>query len=87
MQVERCEPCKGSGVFKGIFHKGDCAACNGGGVVSAETHAALEYPELVAYLRDALKRAQVRPVGWGSAADYEGMRNRRGIGGGNWTGD
>lgn len=92
MPLERCEVCRGAGVIRGIFHTMECAACNGGGFVQPDG-SALEYPALVAQLRlrlaDAMRKAE-RPkegVVGGPARDYEGAKNRRGIGGGNWTGD
>ena len=50
-KLERCEICQGVGVITGIFHVMECAGCNGGGVVRASGEA-LEYPALVAELRE-----------------------------------
>ena len=97
LRLERCEICKGKGHIQGVFHLMECAGCNGGGFVRPDG-SALDYPELVAQLRLRLTRAhrgieQQRVVieraglGGSAAGDYQSMRNRRGVGGGNWTGD
>lgn len=97
LKLERCEICKGLGRIRGVFHVMECAGCNGGGFVRPDG-LALEYPELVTQLRLRLTSAnqgieQQRAVieraglGKGAADDYQGARNRRGVGGGNWTGD
>ncbi|WP_375738058.1 hypothetical protein [Pseudomonas boanensis] len=93
-----CEHCKGEGITKGIFHEMACYACHGSGIVDRETGAAIELGELVLQLRmrltrvntenkalrEQLERAGIVP---GPAQDYAGKKNRRGIGGGHWTGD
>ena len=93
-KLERCEICQGVGVITGIFHVMECAGCNGGGVVRASGEA-LEYPALVAALREQLRAAnrkiehlKIGRVGAGGpAGDYQGRSNRHHRGGGNWTGD
>lgn len=93
-QLERCEICQGLGVITGIFHVMECAGCNGGGVVTPSGQA-LDYPELVAALRDDLRaaRRQIdhlkigRQGAGGPEADYQGRHNKYHRGGGNWTGD
>lgn len=98
--LERCEICGGDGKIRGVFHVMECAACNGGGLVDAETHAALPYRELVEQLRlrvdqlakqrnmqqAALMEAGLWPLK-GPANDYVGQNNKHHRGGGNWTGD
>ena len=98
VRLERCEICQESGAYKGIFHRGACAACNGGGLVLPSGEA-LEPVALVEQLRlrltatardakryrNALEQAGLLP-GSGPAADYCG-NNRRGHGGAHWTGD
>lgn len=97
MKLERCEICEGLGIIQGVFHRMECAGCNGGGVVRPDG-SALEHAELVTQLRLRLTHAQrgieqqqavIKRAGLerGAADDYQGARNRRGIGGGNWTGD
>ncbi|UCP00087.1 hypothetical protein LF844_09820 [Metapseudomonas lalkuanensis] len=92
--------CRGSGVIKGIFHEMPCDACNGAGIVDAKTGERIELAELVVQLRmrltrantenqalqAALEKAGLWPLG-GPADDYAGRKNRRGVGGGNMTGD
>ncbi|MNF74017.1 hypothetical protein D3C84_560380 [compost metagenome] len=98
-KLERCEICQGGGVIKGIFHRMECAGCNGGGFVTPDGQP-LDYPALVQQLRMRLARsgnerrmmqAALEKAGlWplvGPAGDYMGSINRRGNGGGNWTGD
>lgn len=46
-----CDVCQGSGRFKGMFHSGPCASCDGAGIVSAETGEALPASEIVPVLR------------------------------------
>ncbi|MBX9754657.1 MAG: hypothetical protein K2X80_07885 [Pseudomonadaceae bacterium] len=94
----RCEVCQGIGFIKGIFHRMECAACNGSGLINRDTCEALEPAAMVVQLRQRLNwatrqvevlRAQLEQAGLagGPAQDYVGMNNRRGNGGGNWTGD
>lgn len=97
--LAECGACLGKGVIRGVFHQMACAGCNGSGMVSKETGDALEAELLVLQLRMRLSKAhavirQQRAcmeraglVQGGAENDYEGQRNRRGIGGGNWTGD
>lgn len=94
-KLVRCEVCQGKGVIKGIFHRMECAGCNGGGLIDAATNQPLAYPDLVAEQRARLIRAereieQLRrrvPVSGGPAGDYAGRSNKHHRGGGNWTGD
>lgn len=84
----RCEICRGTGRFAGIFHKGACAACNGAGVVLPSGEA-MSLEEAVAYLRTRLTAAErlgPRQGSSGAARDYEG-NNRRGPFGSHYTGD
>lgn len=91
----RCEICRGLGFIKGIFHTMECAGCNGGGFINADTNLPLAYPDLVAEQRRRLIRAereieQLRArLGRyaGPAGDYAGQSNKHHRGGGNWTGD
>nr|WP_108096647.1 hypothetical protein [Pseudomonas sp. GV071] len=91
----RCEICRGAGVLKGIFHEMACAGCNGSGLVHRETGEALAAEAMVTQLRLRLNHANrqiqhlesQRPKVDGAAQDYAQDRNRRGTGGGNWTGD
>ncbi len=91
----RCEICQGAGLLKGIFHEMPCAACNASGLVHRETGESLAPEAMVTQLRLRLNRAHrliahyegERPKADGAAKDYEQDRNRRGTGGGNWTGD
>jgi hypothetical protein len=94
-RLVRCEICRGEGTIQSIFHgRMECAACNGGGLVS-ESGEALEYSELVAQLRERLRGAERQidqmktrlPEQGGPGDDYRGMRNKHHPGGGNWTGD
>lgn len=99
LKLERCEICQGAGRIRGIFHRMECAGCNGGGFVTPEGKP-LEYPALVEQLRlrlarsgnerrmmqAALERAGLWPLA-GPGDDYVGRNNRRGVGGGNMTGD
>ncbi|MCY1455082.1 hypothetical protein D9M71_721920 [compost metagenome] len=100
LKLERCEICLGRGAVRGIFHRNmECAGCNGGGFVTPEG-VALEYPALVQQLRlrlarsgnerrmlqAALEKAGLWPLA-GPGDDYVGRNNRRGVGGGNMTGD
>lgn len=93
--LERCECCRGRGWIQGIFHRMECAACNGGGLVRPDG-TALAYPQLVEQLKLRADAATARLARieaglpravTGPAADYQGMSNRRRPGGGNWTGD
>ncbi|MFG5864465.1 hypothetical protein [Metapseudomonas sp. CR1201] len=85
-------------MIKGIFYEMPCDACNGAGIVDAKTGERIELAELVVQLRLRLTRAntenkalqaQLERAGIvsGAAQDYVGTNNRRGVGGGNWTGD
>lgn len=94
-QFARCEVCQGKGFIQGIFHRMECAGCNGGRFIDALTNQPLAYPDLVAEQRDRLVRAEreleqlrVR-LGRhaGPAGDYVGQSNKHHRGGGNWTGD
>lgn len=98
VRLERCEICKGSGDYRGIFHRGACVACNGGGLVLPSGDA-LEPGALVEQLRlrltqaaneagryrDALEKAGLLRTK-GPADDYRG-NNRRGPNGAHRTGD
>lgn len=98
VRLERCEICQESGDYRGIFHKGACVACNGGGLVLPSGDA-LEPSALVEQLRlrltasardakryrDALEQAGLLRER-GPADDYRG-NNRRGYGGAHRTGD
>lgn len=87
----RCEICRGTGQFVGIFHKGVCAACNGAGVVLASGEA-LSLEQAVIYLRAQLTAAERRakqpasPAMSGPEQGYQ-SNNRRGPGASNYTGD
>lgn len=87
--LERCEICAGSGKIRGVFHVMECAACNGGGLVDAETHEALPYRDLVEQLRMRLTLVDQRlieqlqlmstsriPVIHGPAGDQETAEGR-----------
>ncbi len=71
----------------GIFHLLGCVACDGTGLVDAETCQALEPRDMVAQLliRLAEHECQRQPAP-GPEGDYVGS-NRRGAGGSHWTGD
>lgn len=94
-QYARCEVCQGKGWIRGIFHRMECAACNGGGFIDAATNQALSYSDLVAEQRQRLSLAEqeIKRLGGkvlaagGPAGDYAGRNNRHHRGGGNWTGD
>lgn len=94
-RLARCEVCQGKGVIQGIFHRMECAGCNGGRFIDAATNLPLAYPDLVAEQRSRLIRAereieQLRArLGRhaGPAGDYAGQSNKHHRGGGNWTGD
>lgn len=96
LRLERCEICLGTGFIRGIFHTMECAGCNGGGFVLPDG-AALDYPQLVQQLRLRLTRVQrgfeqqqviLEKAGLAKAMTSDQLaRNRRGVGGGNWTGD
>lgn len=94
-RLARCEVCQGKGVIQGIFHRMECAGCNGGRFVDADTNLPLAYPDLVAEQRARLVKAegelkQLRAqLGRhaGPAGDYAGQSNKHHHGGGNWTGD
>ncbi|MGQ7957667.1 hypothetical protein ACUTAF_08120 [Pseudomonas sp. SP16.1] len=96
--LERCEVCRGAGRIQGIFHRMECAGCNGGGFVRPDG-SALDYPALVEQLRlrlamsgDERKRMQrvLEQAGLlpdqGAAAAYQG-NNKKGAGGAHFTGD
>lgn len=93
----RCEICQGHGFIRGIFHRMECAGCNGAGLVHKETGEALELAVMVGQLRQRLSRAErvidrqrqqfEREGLAGAAKDYAGQNNKRHRGGGNWTGD
>lgn len=91
----RCEVCQGKGWIQGIFHRMECAGCNGGGFIDAATNQPLAYPDLVAEQRERLLAAdrQIKQMlgrtyqAPGPGGDYEGRNNRHHRGGGNWTGD
>lgn len=93
----RCEICLGKGVIQGIFHRMECAGCNGAGLVHQVTGDALETAVMVGQLRQRLggvegvieqQRQQLARKGLaGPAKDYAGQNNKRHRGGGNWTGD
>ena len=96
--LARSEICQGQGVIRGIFHVMGCAGCNGAGLIDQATHEALSSAQMVQQLRVRLNRttrqvdvlrAKLEQAGLagGPAQDYAGMNNRRGNGGGNWTGD
>lgn len=96
--LERCEVCVGAGFIQGIFHRMDCAGCNGGGFVMPDG-TALDYPQLVEQLRlrleisgaerkrlqQLLEREGLQPVE-GAASGYQG-NNKKGAGGAHFTGD
>ncbi|WP_280348872.1 hypothetical protein [Pseudomonas sp. BN414] len=98
-KLERCEICMGKGSFLGVFHRMECAGCNGGGFVTPDGQP-LEYPALVQQLRlrlamsgserrmmqAALEKAGLWPLA-GPGDDYAGRNNRRGAGGSHYTGD
>lgn len=93
----RCEICRGQGFIKGIFHRMECAGCNGAGLVHESTGEALEPAVMVGQLRQRLSRAewvidqqrqQLERAGlMGAAKDYVGQNNKHHRGGGNWNGD
>lgn len=97
--LAECVACQGKGIIEGVFHQMTCAGCNGSGMVSKESGEALDPQVLVVQLRMRLSQAHARIrhqqavmesaglVQDGPKGDYQGMSNRRGIGGGNWTGD
>lgn len=95
LKLERCEVCTGKGWIKGIFHRMECAGCNGGGLIDPVTRKALEFPELIKQLRIRLERANhelavLRPgpqPDIGAGRDYIRPNKRRHVGGGNYRGD
>lgn len=93
----RCEICLGKRFIQGIFHRMECAGCNGAGLVHESTGEALESVVMVGQLIQRLggvegvieqQRQQLERKGLaGAAKDYAGQNNKRHRGGGNWTGD
>lgn len=87
----RCEICRGTGQFVGIFHQGACAACNGAGVVLASGES-MSLEQAVVYLRTQLTAAErnarqpTSPAASGPEQSYQ-SNNRRGPGASNYTGD
>jgi RecJ-like exonuclease len=88
-ELARCEICQGRGVTQGIFHKLECEACDGTGLVDAESGARLEPREMIAQLLIRLDAAGkvCGGVPGGPGMDYVGRTNSHHRGGGNWTGD
>lgn len=87
-ELVRCEVCQGAGRSMGIFHLLDCAACDGVGLVDAETCQALEPRDMVAQLLLRLAEyEQPKKRAAGPEADCEGPSNRKGAGASHWTGD
>ncbi|MCE1001260.1 hypothetical protein QVM62_14485 [Pseudomonas putida] len=92
IELCECPLCRGRAVTQGVFHELPCDHCNASGFVAAATGKALPLDELVTQLSMRLRAAlrqidQLKnPQASGPEATYQGS-NRRGAGGGNYTGD
>jgi hypothetical protein len=86
-----CSTCRGATVTSGTFYQLECLACNASGWVCAETGEALPVEVMVQQLSMRLRNAtaelaRARHQIGGAHEQYE-QNNRRGAGGGNYTGD
>lgn len=86
-----CGICRGAGVVSGVFHQLDCTNCHGSGWVCHATGEALPLEDLVPQLSMRLRNMAAELVrarqGAGGAHEQYEQNNRRGAGGGNYTGD
>ncbi|MBF8651993.1 hypothetical protein IRZ81_14440 [Pseudomonas putida] len=92
IELNKCPLCRGRAVTQGVFHELPCDHCNASGWVAAATGEALALDEMVTQLSLKLQAAtrqieQLKnPRATGPGAQYQ-EGNRRGAGGGNYTGD
>lgn len=92
IELAQCPECRGRAVTKGAFYELPCKRCNASGWVAATTGEAVAVDELVTQLSLKLQAVtrqieQLKnPRATGPGAQYQ-EGNRRGAGGGNYTGD